>query len=104
MKRALLQFICIFFLLVAQHGALVHAVWHGYRQLPLQQHEDDEHSPQTGLCDYHAALGEVLGGVQAPAAPHLVCVAVTDAASQPDFPFLPATPVAPASRGPPALL
>lgn len=71
-KRALLHFACALLLLVAQHGALTHSVWHLRDHLPAheqhdhagaaQHHEDDEHSSQSRLCDLHFALGTLLAG------------------------------------------
>ena len=71
-KRVFLHFVCALLLLVAQHGALTHSVWHLHDHFPAHeqhdpagaahQHEDDEHSSQSRLCDLHFALGTLLAG------------------------------------------
>jgi hypothetical protein len=71
-KRSALHFLCALLLLVAQHGALTHSVWHLGNPLPAQEyhdhagaahgHDDDGQSSQSKLCDLHAALGTLLAG------------------------------------------
>ena len=71
-KRAALNFLCALLLLVAQHGALTHSVWHLGNPLPTQEHhdhagaahghDDDGQTSQSKLCDLHAALGTLLTG------------------------------------------
>jgi hypothetical protein len=70
-KRALLHCLFAFLLLLAQHGALTHSVWHLAGQVPgaVQAMEDDGaghrnggDSRQSKLCDLHFLLGSVLGG------------------------------------------
>ncbi len=75
MKRVFPQLVCILLLLVAQHGALTHAVWHAHESQPAQ-HERHDNTPlsqsgESGLCDFDLAFGQVMGGVCA-AAWHLV--------------------------------
>ena len=73
MKRALRQFACIFLLLVAQHSALTHSVWHLNDHLPahqqhqqagnaLDQENDEGNTSESRLCGMHFAFGSVLGG------------------------------------------
>jgi len=71
-KRAMLHFACALLLLVAQHGALTHSVWHLHDHLPAHgqqqaadlasQHDGGEPSSQSRLCDLHFALGTLLAG------------------------------------------
>ena len=83
MRRAFLRLILVGLLLVGQHGALSHAVWHLHDFLPAHgqhdhdggpsgaahDHDGDEHSSQAELCDLHLAFGTLLsgGGAAAPA-------------------------------------
>jgi hypothetical protein len=71
-KRALLHFACALLLLVAQHGALTHSVWHLHDHLPAHEQQgsagaaqhphDDGQNSQSRLCDLHFALGALLAG------------------------------------------
>jgi hypothetical protein len=71
-KPAFLHFVCALLLLVAQHGALTHSVWHLHDHLPAHQQQDiadaaqhqqdGGHSSQSRLCDLHFALGTLLAG------------------------------------------
>ena len=71
-KRSALHFLCALLLLVAQHGALTHSVWHLGNPLPAQEHhrhavaaqghDDDGKTSQSKLCDLHAILGTLLAG------------------------------------------
>jgi hypothetical protein len=71
-KRAFLQLICIFALLVAQQAALTHWIWHlgDVRHAHEQQgdasaapHSHDRgESPQSTLCEQHGALAALLSG------------------------------------------
>jgi len=71
-KRSALHFLCALLLLVAQHGALTHSVWHLGNPLPAQEphrhavaaqgHDDDGNTFQSKLCDLHAILGTLLAG------------------------------------------
>ena len=106
LKRGLLQIVLAALLLAAQHGALTHPVRHLQDNLPVQsqQHDDGKQKPQSGLCDFHIALVQMLGGVSS--APPLLQVAQNTVES--GFSHLPrafaANLVVPASRGPPVLL
>ncbi|HXF67356.1 MAG TPA: hypothetical protein VNK67_11765 [Burkholderiales bacterium] len=83
MKRAFPWLVCVLLLVVAQQGALTHAIWHlhahdvGSAARPAPAHSgQDGHaaghpaddSPQSGLCGFHLAFGQVLGMAGAPAA------------------------------------
>ena len=71
-KRAVLQFLLAFLLLVSQQGALVHSVWHlndylashGLQSQAGASHDQQSSDPssQSRLCDLHSALGNLLGG------------------------------------------
>ena len=71
-KRAFLHFACALLLLVAQHGALTHSVWHLHDHFPAHEQQDSagaEHHPhddgqssQSRLCDLHYALGVLFAG------------------------------------------
>ena len=82
-------------LLVAQHSALAHQIWHAGKQ---------DSQTQGALCEQHAALAAVAGAVD--------CASTDAAVSAPDpapyslleLPTAPLRPLAPLSRGPPSLL
>ena len=73
-RRAFLNFTCAVLLLVAQYGALTHAVWHLHDYFPAhqkqglagtgaaQQQGDSGQPSQSRLCDLHFALGALLAG------------------------------------------
>jgi hypothetical protein len=71
LKRGVLQLSCIIALLVAQHAALTHAVWHAYERMPARFHTDagqvhdlaGQPLSPSGLCGFDLTFGEVLGGV-----------------------------------------
>jgi hypothetical protein len=71
-KRTFFHFACAFLLLISQHGALTHSIWHLGRHLPAQAHASldagaqkpapKDRSPQSRLCDLHFAMGSLLTG------------------------------------------
>jgi len=113
-KRSALHFLCALLLLVAQHGALTHSVWHLGNPLPAQEHHehagaahddgDAGHSSQSKLCDLHAALGTLLAGGCAGQA----VVALTDLSHElvtaPAIWRVAESTATPHSRAPPVLL
>jgi hypothetical protein len=106
LKRRLFVAVCTLFLLLSQHTALAHALSHALDGAP-SQHEHSDSAPKSSggsLCEFHATIGQVLGG----GVPASVCVlqvqlveaAPVDCISR----VVPATRfLAPLSRGPPAL-
>ncbi|MEO8442733.1 MAG: hypothetical protein ABI547_09615, partial [Betaproteobacteria bacterium] len=95
-------------LLVAQHAALTHHVWHLQDRLPAQaqqqEQEQKQKSAHTGLCDFHVSFAQVLGAVGC-AIPPLRLATNTVEHHGNHFPSaFPADLVVPASRGPPVLL
>jgi hypothetical protein len=87
-------------LLFAQTGGVVHEIWHSTTELAA-----GGKAPQKSpLCDFHSALGNVLGALDCAASqPQLdaqspVALAAADAAPARFSPFVSR------SRGPPALL
>jgi len=113
-KRAFLQFACIFLLLAAQQSALVHSVWHLNDHLvphelqdqagTAHDYQNDGQSSQSRLCDLHSALGNLLAGdcvgQPAVAATEIPYSLATHAAA-----WRVAQPAAtPPSRAPPVLL
>ena len=113
-KRSWLNLAFAALLLVAQHGALTHSVWHLGRNLPVQAHVEpdggrhvpaqDDRSPQSRLCDLHFAMGSTLGGhCAAQATP--VMATVSPWLATPDAAWRVAQPLrTPPSRAPPVLL
>jgi hypothetical protein len=106
LKGRLFIAVCALLLLLAQHTALAHAVWHALDGTPAQ-HEHSHDTPKSdggSLCTFHAAIGQVLGG----GAPVTACVFhVQSPEAAPVDPgsrgVLAARFLAPLSRGPPAL-
>lgn len=115
MKRSILQLGCIIALLVSQHVALTHAIWHAPQRPSAHVYANALHvpardtgfgraAPESGLCGFHLSLGEVLGG--ACGAP-LGLIAVNPGAERAErVPHcrLSVEPVHAVSRGPPVLL
>lgn len=94
-SNVLARLVLIVALLAAQHAAFAHELWHldGERGQPAQQ----------TLCDFHDALGAVVGVADAAPAAHEL-PGFAEVAPAPAF-FAPAAVgrVQPASRGPPAV-
>lgn len=112
-KRSVPHFLCALLLLVAQHGALTHSVWHLGDHLPAQEqhdsagaaHDGDEgHTYQSKLCDLHFALGSVLGGNCAGSALVSLPDLELDLSATADFQRAALTSASYLSRAPPALL
>jgi hypothetical protein len=110
-KRRLFLAVCTLLLLLAQHTALTHAVWHALDVTPAEHEHEHEHRPGTpksaegSLCAFHALIGQVLGGGGAPDTPCVLYapsakVALVDPGLRV---VLAARFLAPLSRGPPAL-
>ena len=110
-RRWLLHLACVFLLLIAQHGAFTHSVWHLGDHLPIQAQGElesapaqDDHAPQSKLCDLHFAMGSLLAGDcagqgVADAAPLSPILATTPAVWRVAQPSL-----TPPTRAPPVLL
>ena len=106
LKRRLFVAACTLFLLLSQHTALAHALSHALDDAP-SQHEHSGGIPEPGagsLCEFHAAIGQVLGG-GAPATACALEVQFVEAAPVDCTScVVPATRfIVPLSRGPPAL-
>jgi hypothetical protein len=105
-RHAVVQFFFALTLLLAQQGALTHEIWHAAKGGPpdatLEQKAPD--SKKSRLCDLHSALGSVLGAVSpvVAAAPLELRACAPLVAAEAPAPSL--SPLAPSSRGPPALL
>jgi hypothetical protein len=114
-KRTILNYLCVFLLLVAQQGALTHQVWHLHDYLPAHEQHDHagaahEHSggktpsPQAELCVFHAAFGSLFAGGCA-AQPTLAPAGLTDWLAAPAaVRHVTPSAVTPPSRAPPVLL
>ena len=105
LKRRLFVAACTLFLLLSQHTALAHALSHALDDAP-SQHEHSGGFPKSGssLCEFHAAIGQVLGG-GAPATACVLEVQLVEAAAV-DCTLCVVPPtrfIVPLSRGPPAL-
>jgi hypothetical protein len=105
----LLQFACAGTLLLAQHGAFTHQVWHvaspgGSQQSAAAAPEHGKsHAPQERLCGLHTALGVVLGALSCAGVSELQPVAADSSFRIAALPAIEPRGVRPASRGPPAL-
>jgi len=114
-RRACINFLCAFLLLVAQHGALTHALWHaGHAHDAHQSYAHDQAdsyrgkgkipSGQSSLCPFDMAFGQVLGGTHGVCAPLAFVPAVVERIHDLTTPRLHAEALSPRSRGPPVLL
>jgi hypothetical protein len=106
LKRKLFVAACTLFLLLSQHTALAHALSHALDDAS-SQHEHSGGIPTSGagsLCEFHATIGQVLGG-GAPASACVLEVQLVEAApGECSPPVVHATRfIVPLSRGPPAL-
>lgn len=106
-RHAVLPVVCAFLLLLAQQGALTHDIWHSAKAASpadVSIAGDAKDVKKNRLCDFHAALGTVLGvlGGNAPASlsPDLLETQVYAAAVSAAV----VRPLPPTSRGPPTLL
>ena len=112
-KRSLLHVAFAALLLLAQHGAITHSVWHLGKHVPAQAQAGldggahapgQDHSPQSRLCDLHFAMGSLFaadcGGQSLAEAVQLShWLATSTATWQVTQP-----PLSPPSRAPPVLL
>jgi hypothetical protein len=113
-RRPFLHLAFAALLLLAQHGAITHSVWHLGKHAPAQAHVEadgdahapghNDHSPQSRLCDLHFAMGSLLGadcgGQSAPETVQLSHWLATSAATWRAAQLL----LTPPSRAPPVLL
>lgn len=115
MKRTLLQLGCILALLVSQHIALTHAIWHAQDRPSAYSHAAAWHipapdvgsgrsSPESGLCGFHLSLGEVLGGACGASTNPAVINPDAEREARATPSRLSVEPVHAVSRGPPTLL
>ena len=120
--RRLFHYLCIFLLLVAQQGAIVHATWHAggdaqaHQQPDREGHDaheghaqDHDASPelpagQASLCAFDLAFGQVLGGVHGSCALPVVTELPAVIAGYTFNPRRGSDAVPTLSRGPPAFL
>src|SRR5437764_694160 len=104
--RAFLRVFLLGVFLIAQSAALAHQVWHAAGNSASQQTADlqgDKSKQRATLCDFHAAIGAVLGALSGASAstpsgepvPIHFFAAASSVASSPAL--------SPSSRGPPAL-
>ena len=109
MRARLGRVLLVFALLLAQQSALAHQIWHAS---PVTTHagagvaagtegSDDSAPPQKQLCEFHAALGAVLGVLQGAAGLAQLADAPRCEFVNADFPALSLPALPPASRGPP---
>ena len=111
MRARLGRVVLVFALLLAQQSALAHQIWHASLLNSAvagagaaTEGRGDSTPPQKQLCEFHTALGAVLGVLQgasgfAQLAERLACEFVTA-----DFPAVSLPALPPASRGPPQRL
>lgn len=107
-RHAVVQFLSALLLLVAQQGALTHEIWHaakaGSAELTLAGEQKSPDSKKNRLCDLHSALGSVLGAVSTVVAAAPLELGIGAEFIAVEAPAASLSPLAPSSRGPPALL
>ena len=107
--------LCVLLLLVAQQGALSHAVWHVYKTHHAQAYtayDYDEANPGgsekpsrlADLCAFDLAFGQVLGGTHSACVPLAFAPAIAERVHDLTALRLHAAALSPKSRGPPVLL
>jgi hypothetical protein len=120
MSRGFLHSLCVFLLLVAQQGALVHATWHATggdayaqdaraydgRAHDSRDNKGDGEAPtgQASLCAFDLAFGQLLGGVHGSCALPVIADLPAAIASYTFNPRLGSEAVPALSRGPPIFL
>ena len=106
LKRGLMQVLLAALLLVAQHVALTHQVWHLHdgKSAPVEQQNNGKKAAHSALCEFHVAFAEVLGAVGCDHAPLKVANNTVELSVNHSPPAFPANLVVPASRGPPVIL
>jgi len=98
-------FLVVAFLL-AQQTAFAHQLWHDFDRTSLQaalEGKSDSSSNSNPLCEQHAALGTVLGGLNGCAAPALLADRAPEHFQATHFPVASTPRLPPASRGPPSV-
>ena len=112
-KRAFLRIFVAALLLVAQHAAFTHAIWHAHDGLAGHVHDTavvhsgeshDGDSTQAQLCGFHVAFGQVLGTAHGNAATFAAPVLDAAHGTMPDGSCRRIATVPPQSRSPPVLL
>ena len=120
MSRRFFHYACVLLLLIAQQGALVHAMWHAsaHAQADRVAHTYDTHNGraqtqplnhdvpagQGSLGAFDLAFGQVLGGTHSACLPAAFAPAVVERIHERTAPRLHAAALSPKSRGPPVLL
>ncbi len=116
MSRRFFHSLCVFLLLIAQQGALVHATWHASSNAhalglynttqpgQADQHSPDKQNSQGSLCAFDLAFGQTLGGVHGSSAPQVAVAHAPERCVQPYIPRTSSESVPALSRGPPPLL
>ena len=111
-KPALLRYLLIGLLLLAQQAAFTHAIWHAYGKSPVARHAHGADGgaarnalPESVLCRFDVTFGQILGGGAQGAEccicePHLGVEQV----AQTQYLYSPPSSVSFFSRGPPVLL
>jgi hypothetical protein len=104
---AVLRIVCAFLLLLAQQGALTHDIWHSAKAAShagVSIAGDAKDVKKNRLCEFHAALGSVLGALGGNAPAPAVADTNEIGFKTADASAVIVPPLPPASRGPPTLL
>ena len=106
MKRGLMRILLTALLLVAQHAALTHQVWHLHdgQSAPAEQQNKGQKAAHSALCEFHVSFAQVLGAVSCDKTPLKIANNKAELGSSHVPPAFPANLVVPASRGPPVIL
>lgn len=105
-RRVLLQTALAALLLVAQHAALTHQVWHQHdgQSAPVEQQNNGKKAAHAALCDFHVSFAQVMGAVSCDKVPLKVANNTVELSFSHFPPAFRANRVVPASRGPPVIL
>jgi hypothetical protein len=113
-RRSFIYLVCAVLMLIAQHGALTHAVWHLGEGWSVEEHlqldgeslgsDGDSESTQSNLCDLHIVMSSLLAGDCA--GPSMLNAALLHQPLAASFAVWPARQflLTPPARAPPALL
>lgn len=107
LRSTLFALACVLLLLVAQQGALTHAIWHAHQTKTTHSPSaiDKHQTPagQASLCAFDLAFGQVLGSAHGSGATLTVIAADIERIHDVPAARLHAEALSPKSRGPPVL-
>ncbi len=107
LRSTLFAFACVLLLLIAQQGALTHAIWHAHQTKTTHSYSalNKHQTPagQANLCAFDLAFGQMLGTAHGGGTTLTVIAADIERIRDVPVARLHAEALSPKSRGPPVL-